>query len=68
MPIEWHEKCLENNKKSLLEDEAILQIMMGKINRLRCRIEKYQRQIEEAKRKGISGFDNEKFMRNKEGE
>lgn len=61
MSIEWHEECLKNRKstvKRLLEE---LHKAHAEYFKALAECEKYERQINRAKRLGKDGFDAERF-------
>lgn len=62
MPITWHEECLKNNKNHLLRKEAEAERVMESLKRHRMRVEHLEFQIQQARRKGKTGFDSERFL------
>ena len=61
MSIEWHEECLKNRKASLERYKKECQIAQAKYFETLKSVEKYERQIERAKKSGKGGFDEERF-------
>jgi hypothetical protein len=59
--ISWHETCLKNWERSQDEAEEELQRHTERIERRRCDIENYRAKIALAKKKGLNGFDSERF-------
>ena len=65
MSIDWHEDCLKNMKITLNTEKVSLERLLKDIDRLENRINFYSCQIEEAKRKKKTGFDEDRFMKPK---
>ena len=64
-PVAWHEICL-NNMRSHYQSELRLAIaQQERAYRLSRAISHYEAQIAEAKRRGVDGFDSERFMKAK---
>lgn len=62
-PISWHERCLENTKASLeLKAHEAARIQKD-LERLQRQASFYEAQIAEAVRRGLDGFDAERFMK-----
>lgn len=61
MSIEWHEECLKNRKSSLERYKKEYQIAQAKYFETFISVEKYEKQIERAKKLGKDGFDEERF-------
>ena len=61
MSIKWHEDCLKNRKASLERDKKEYQIAQTKYFETLKSVEKYERQIERAKKLGKDEFDEERF-------
>ena len=64
-PIEWHETTLATRKASLVRKYAELARLNAEIKRDEDEILFRQEQIDEAKRRGLAGFDNEKLLKKK---
>lgn len=64
--IAWHEKCLANCKTSLAGQKAqlayITQRLSNSIASLEADIALTERQIAEAKRRGKTSFDPDRFL------
>lgn len=59
--IAQHEEMLRSTKRHYDEQRAIANRMVESVERLRQEMLKYDEQIEEAKRRGLDGFDQYKF-------
>ena len=64
-PIAWHESCLANSKAWLKEKEEELARTQAEVDRNREDIRKCEEQVSEAKRKGLDGFDRDRFGKTK---
>lgn len=63
MSIEWHEKNLVNNKKHFERELESLKRKAQQVGRIRKEIKFKELQIETAKKKKKTGFDNELFLK-----
>lgn len=63
IPISWHEECLENRERGLHDAEVGLMMQTKRVERLREDYEFSIKQLKEAKKKGLDGFDNDRFMK-----
>jgi len=61
--IKWHEDCIANEKNELEKIEREIKRKMGEYNILTNEIEFYQKQVVEAKRRGLDCFDEDRFMK-----
>lgn len=61
MSIEWHEKCLKNQKNYVKRCAEELRVAHAKYLGALEECKKYERQIERAKKLGKDGFDSERF-------
>lgn len=61
MSIEWHEKCLKNQKVYVKRCAEELREAQAKYLKALEESKKYERQIERAKKLGKDGFDSERF-------
>lgn len=61
--IEWHESGLKNFKENYVRKQAELDRLNGELLRWEASILKTEMQIAEAKKRGMKGFDPEKFMK-----
>lgn len=61
-PMPWHRARLANHEYLLQEREKELAALQDNIDRLRARIVFSRAQIEEAVRRGVEGYDAERFM------
>jgi ribosomal protein L29 len=61
MPIEWHEKCLENMKLYHKRLVFALEQAQKQVDRSTSDIRYYERQIARAKTLKKKSFDNRKF-------
>lgn len=60
--VEWHETCLKAQKATYERDVLELQHLQEKVVRGYEAITEYEKQIEEAKRRGKVDFDRDKFL------
>lgn len=61
MSIEWHEECLKNRKSSVKRLLDTLLEAHARYFTALAECQKYERQIERAKKLGKDGFDSERF-------
>ena len=61
-PIAWYEENLANANRYLAELEATLARQAADVERHRASVAFRQHQIDEAKRRGLSDFDGERFL------
>ena len=62
MAIDWHKQCLANWAKNLERDQAELARKIAAVERNKCEIAFYNKQIITAEAKKMDGFDCERFM------
>ena len=63
MPMDWHKQSLLNSRISLATAERQVSRQMEAIQRQRERVEFYEQQVREAEKRGLDGFDGERFMK-----
>jgi hypothetical protein len=61
-PIAWHERCLANREKVLLEDRARLEDLARDVARAQQQIDFYKTQIKTAVERKMDGFDQDRFL------
>ena len=61
--IEWHEECLSNAEISLTYEAACLATYQRRYDQARERFEFRRTQIAEARRRGLDGFDADRFLK-----
>ncbi len=61
MDIEWHEHCLQNLRRTLSEESRHLAAQHEAVNRLANDVAHYERQIEDAKARGMLKFDRDRL-------
>lgn len=61
--IQWHEQTVANATKTLAKDQELLEQLARDIERYKADIAFTERQIAEAKRRGLKEFDPERFLR-----
>jgi hypothetical protein len=64
-PIAWHEECLNNQRHSYERRLVELDRLQGEVERFRIAVTIYEQQIAEAKRRGMEGFDRDRFMKSR---
>lgn len=62
-PISWHEECLKNAEYYLRQVRARALKCVADYRRQREEIRQQRAQLEEAKRRGLDGYDRERFMK-----
>jgi hypothetical protein len=62
-PIAWHEVCLINMKNTLSRERITLDVHRLRIAELSDRVAFAERQIAEAKRRGMDEFDADRLLR-----
>jgi uncharacterized membrane protein len=62
MPINWHRQCLQNAQKNLALEEIAMQKRIAALETLRSRALDYEAQVSEAVRRGMDGFDADRFL------
>lgn len=67
-PIAWHEQNLVNRAKHLANQEVTLLQMQRSVEAAREEYLFAEKQIEQAKAKGLDGFDSERFLRPRKDE
>jgi len=65
MPMAWHEECLKNSHAYLTALERRAIEAQKDVDALRCRIEFEMAQFQEAERRGLDGYDSDRFMQPK---
>lgn len=60
-PMDWHRTCLKNSEQSLAQTSLEIERANAKHARLLADINEYRDQIAEAERRGVDGFDRDKF-------
>lgn len=68
MLIAWHEECLKNMVAQLVERRKELNNFQLRVGRLHDECSFLAKQILEAKRRGKSGFDQDRFLKRKESQ
>lgn len=63
MSIEWHEKNLKNRREGLLYSIKERERITKEIEVKRQEIDLLERQIIEAKKRGMVSFDNERLLK-----
>jgi len=61
-PVEWHEQCLANQKDYLRRKREEVERLLGEIERVFNKAVFYERQISEAKRRKMNGFDSDRLL------
>lgn len=67
-PLDWHRECLSNNLKHLTSEQATLHRVREAVKRDQQDCNFYRDQLIEAERRGLDGFDRERFMKKKKAE
>lgn len=62
-PIQWHEDCLRNWKHTLDKERERIERMQRNYEQQLTEWYCYEDQITEAKRRGVDGFDRDRFMK-----
>jgi hypothetical protein len=62
-PIAWHEECLGNMRNTLSRERITLDAIRSRIVELSDRVALLERQIAEAKRRGMDEFDADRLLR-----
>jgi hypothetical protein len=65
MLMAWHEGCLRNRKISYQRQVEELERLKARVEQSRIDCVRYEEQIIEAKKRGLDGFDQDRFMKNK---
>lgn len=65
LSIEWHENCLKNHAKTVEQYRITVEREIRRLEAAESDLKFHAEQIEEAKRRGLSAFDPDKFMRKK---
>jgi hypothetical protein len=60
--ISWHHHCVLNHAHSLAEMEARVAYLQKKVQHSKDELDFYRRQIDEAKKRGLTEFDRDRFM------
>lgn len=66
-PLSFHENGLNNMREILRAEEMALARMRERIDRLRADIDRRAEQIAEARRRGLTEFDPERFLKTRPG-
>lgn len=66
MPLDWHRQCARATRVALADYERRLADLQQTVDRLRADADSYDSQIVEAERRGVDGFDRERFMRSRQ--
>lgn len=61
--VEWHEQCLANMQRTLRMYEEADARSLARTEGLRAGVELYERQIAEARQRGMAEFDSERLLR-----
>lgn len=61
-PISWHEECLKNSKEFTDRIRENIKRLQADLTRNEAENEFSERQIMEAKKRGLKEFDREKFL------
>lgn len=61
--LEWHRKCLNNSRSHLEEHKAELARRQQEIARHQAEVDFYAKQIEEAVKRGMDSFDEDRFLK-----
>jgi hypothetical protein len=61
-PVPWHEECLVNMKNNLSDEQMRLKLHAQRVKTLADKVMFAERQIVEAKRRGLEGFDPDRFL------
>lgn len=62
-PIEWHEQCLRNMRSNYERELHALDERHKEVTQFWDRIKHYGSQIDEAKARGMTQFDRDRFMK-----
>lgn len=62
MPISWHRECLENSENNLITAKKRLLQQEAEYERLVKGVELRRRQLHEAERLDMEGYDSDKFL------
>jgi hypothetical protein len=60
--VSWHEQCLVNMKRSLADARSALETHRLRVHKLQDEVDLAERQIAEAKRRGMEAFDDERLL------
>jgi hypothetical protein len=63
MPIKWHRECYKNFKASCERNHQNIELLLRQSADQDARLAFYGQQIEEAERRNLDGFDEDKFMK-----
>ena len=61
MPMAWHEECLANSERWLVQIGREIQTLQKAMEKAREEQAVYREQIKRAEAEGCDGFDREKF-------
>ncbi len=61
--IEWHEQCLTNMRNTLIGYRHALAAEQRRVTTLEAEVSLYERQIAEAKERGMTEFDRDRLLR-----
>jgi hypothetical protein len=62
-PISWYERNLKNATRYYNQREAIVRQILDEIEKGRKELQFQQRQIDEAKKRGMDSFDSDKLLK-----
>jgi hypothetical protein len=62
-PISWYERNLQTATRYYNQREAIVRQILDEIEKGRKELQFQQRQIDEAKRRGMDSFDSDKLLK-----
>lgn len=63
MPVSWHQECLVNQKRNLINEELWLRSITSRIEGLRESVAFRELQINQAMKQGKTEFDSERFLK-----
>jgi ribosomal protein S21 len=67
MPLQWHEQCLRNMKSHAERATIDAERAAEYASKLKTEIEQRERQLAEARRRGIDSFDPDRFAIKRSG-
>jgi ribosomal protein S21 len=67
MPLQWHEQCLRNMKSHAERATIDAERAAEYASKLKTEIEQRERQLAEARRRGIDSFDADRFTVKRSG-
>lgn len=63
MPLAWHESTLATYRDNYKREKAMLERKFADLARWEADILVWEMQLEEAKARGLDGFDRERFLK-----